>query len=167
VRKTATKRRYKPSWFILPIYHEGGKINRVVAESCNKFFNFPHLEAAMITPFEAASPLKVVTAISLATMTATAHAGALPMDTKNIKTVNTRSLSLMGSRSFPRLVTELVLLAKRPSNRSVRAARQKATAAMKFKRLLLEVTRKTIKGMKLALNKVSFVAKVTNFSAFL
>lgn len=137
-------------------------INRAVAESWSKFLNFPHLEAAMIIPFEAATPLRVVTAISLATMTATAHAGALPMDTKNIKTVDTRSLSLMGSRSFPRLVTVLVLLARIPSKRSVRAARQKATTAIKFKKLLPDVTRKTIKGMEVALNRVSFVANVTN-----
>lgn len=116
----------------------------------------------MKIPFEAATPLRVVTAISLATMTATAHAGALPMDTKNIKTVDTRSLSLIGSRSFPRLVTVLVLLAKSPSNRSVRAARQKATAAIRFKKLILDVTRKIINGIELTLNNVSFVAKVNN-----
>jgi len=84
----------------------------------------------MVIPLEDASALNPVTAISLPMIMTTIHAETIPSSTRQIKAEVMRSLSAIGSKSWPKTVICFFLLAQKPSSISVRAASRKITKAI-------------------------------------
>jgi hypothetical protein len=76
-----------------------------------KVFNLPHLLAAITTPSPAATNLKPVTTSSLAIIIKAAQPVTSFLCTKAIRAAIIRSLSAIGSRNFPRVVTIFFFLA--------------------------------------------------------
>ena len=90
---------------------------------------FPNWEAAMMSPWDAAMPRSPVMAISRPMITVATQADTRPISTSEMSAAAMSSLSAMGSRSCPRVVTCLRLLAIRPSSQSVRTAARKIAPA--------------------------------------
>ena len=84
----------------------------------------------MMTPFEEASALNPVTAISLPRMMTTIQADTIPSSTRQMKADAISSLSAIGSKSFPIAVICFLRLARIPSRESVIAARTKMVKAV-------------------------------------
>src|SRR5437016_7390382 len=105
-------------------------INMVIATYWLTVFHLAMRDAGTITPTDAATARRPVTASSRPTMTTTIHASILSMASSDTSAAATRSLSAIGSRSVPRVVTWLRRRASIPSAQSVMAARMKIAAAI-------------------------------------
>ena len=99
--------------------------------------------------------LKPVTAISRPIMMQTIHAGIHPSEVSIIKEMETRTMSAIGSITFPKLDTNPLCLAKKPSRKSVMAAAVKISAAMNVQILLGNISKITISGTAATRNRVS------------
>ncbi len=108
----------------------------------------------MVIPLEDASALNPVTAISLPMIMTTIHAETIPSSTRQIKTEVMRSLSAIGSKSWPKTVICFFLLAQKPSSISVRAARRKIPKAINSLPFNEETRTKTNIGMTSILRRV-------------
>ena len=82
-------------------------INMVIATYWLTVFHLAIRDAGTITPTDAATARRPVTASSRPTMTTTIHASILSMASSDTSAAATRSLSAIGSRSVPRVVTWL------------------------------------------------------------
>lgn len=112
----------------------------------NPTLYFPSVVAEITIPSAEQIPLNPVTASSRAIIKKTSHAGTLPKGISIIRAAETRSLSARGSKNFPRVETRFRLRAKKPSSRSVIAAREKRIAAEKLHVLLGNDMRTTSAG---------------------
>src|SRR6267142_1396611 len=106
-------------------------INMVIATYWLTVFHLARREAGTMTPTDAATARRPVTASSRPTITTTIHASILSMARSDTSAAATRSLSAIGSRSVPRVVTWLRRRASIPSAQSVMAARMKMAAPIK------------------------------------
>src|SRR5919197_5517224 len=105
-------------------------ISIVIATYWLTVFHFASREAGTITPTEAATARSPVTANSRPTITTTIHASILSIASSETRAAATRSLSAIGSRCVPSVVTWLRRRATTPSAQSVIAARMKMAAAI-------------------------------------
>src|SRR5882724_1250868 len=105
-------------------------INMVIATYWLTVFHLAIRDAGTITPTDAATARRPVTASSRPTITTTIHASILSMARSDTRAAATRSLSAIGSRSVPRVVTWLRRRASIPSAQSVMAERMKIAAAI-------------------------------------
>ena len=75
-------------------------------------FHLPRLLAAMTVPSEATTMRRPDTRNSLATMMRSTHAETAPCSSRKHSDTMTTSLSAIGSRNFPNVVTSLRLRAR-------------------------------------------------------
>src|SRR5215813_9289045 len=105
-------------------------ISIVIATYWLTVFHLASRDAGTMTPTEAATARRPVTASSRPTMTTTIHASILSMARSETSAAATKSLSAIGSSSVPSVVTWLRRRASIPSAQSVMAARMKMAAAI-------------------------------------
>src|SRR6266446_4720770 len=105
-------------------------ISIVIATYWLTVFHFARREAGTITPTEAATARSPVTASSRPTIATTIQASILEIASSETSAAATSSLSAIGSRSVPSVVTWLRRRATTPSAQSVIAARMKMAAAI-------------------------------------
>src|SRR5439155_681329 len=105
-------------------------ISIVIATYWLTVFHFARREARTITPTEAATARSPVTASSRPTIATTIQASILEIASSETSAAATSSLSAIGSRSVPSVVTWLRRRATTPSAQSVIAARMKMAAAI-------------------------------------
>src|SRR5262245_66682898 len=105
-------------------------ISKVIATYWLTVFHLAIRDAGTITPTEAATARRPVTARSRPTITTTIQASILSIASSDTSAAATRSLSAIGSRRVPRVVTWLRRRASIPSAQSVMAARMKIAAAI-------------------------------------
>ena len=91
----------------------------------------PNADAGMLIPLDEAMARNPVTAISRPMMTMAAQAGTRPRATRQMRAEAMRSLSAVGSRSWPSTVTIPFLRASQPSSQSVSEANVKMMQAMR------------------------------------
>ena len=115
---------------------------------------FPRAEAGIMIPFEAATALNPVTAISLPMIMTTIHDSIRPIPTRQMRAEDINNLSAKGSRSSPRAVVLSVLRAKTPSAISVRAAKPNTANEMSSLPSKWDKRRNTSKGMQRIRNNV-------------
>src|SRR2546422_6317632 len=105
-------------------------ISIVIATYWLTVFHFARREAGTITPTEAATARSPVTASSRPTIATTIQASILEIASSETSAAATSSLSAIGSRRVPSVVTWLRRRATTPSAQSVIAARMKMAAAI-------------------------------------
>src|SRR2546426_4608000 len=105
-------------------------INIVIAMYWLTVFHLARREAGTMTPTDAATARRPVTASSRPTITTTIHASILSIARSDTSAAATRSLSAIGSSKVPSVVTWLRRRASIPSAQSVMAARMKIAAAI-------------------------------------
>src|SRR5580765_4386415 len=105
-------------------------INIVIAMYWLTVFHLARRDAGTMTPTDAATARRPVTASSRPTITTTIHASILSIARSDTSAAATRSLSAIGSSRVPSVVTWLRRRASIPSAQSVMAARMKIAAAI-------------------------------------
>jgi len=110
-------------------------------------------------PFEDASALNPVTAISRPRMMITIQAETAPSSTRQMKAEAISNLSAIGSKSCPMAVICFLLLARIPSSESVMAARTKMAKAVNSFPSNRERRTTTSKGISRILSRVRKIGR--------
>src|SRR5205809_687615 len=105
-------------------------ISIVIATYWLTVFHLASREAGTMTPTDAATARRPVTASSRPTITTTIHAWILSIASSETSAAATRSLSAIGSSRVPSVVTWFRRRASMPSAQSVMAERMKIAAAI-------------------------------------
>src|SRR5437773_2099048 len=105
-------------------------INIVIATYWLTVFHLASRDAGTMTPTDAATARRPVTASSRPTITTTIHAWILSIASSETSAAATRSLSAIGSSRVPSVVTWFRRRASMPSAQSVMAERMKIAAAI-------------------------------------
>src|SRR5262245_7039432 len=105
-------------------------ISIVIATYWLTVFHLARREAGTMTPTDAATARRPVTASSRPTITTTIHAWILSIASSETSAAATSSLSAIGSSSVPSVVTWFRRRASMPSAQSVMAERMKIAAAI-------------------------------------
>src|SRR6267378_3327822 len=130
VRASATHRT-----IVAAMWNPGGSkpfstISIVIAAYWLTVFHLARREAGTMTPTDAPTARRPVTASSRPTITTTIQAASLSIASSETSAAATRSLAAIGSSSVPSVVTWLRRRATTPSAQSVIAARMKIAAAI-------------------------------------